>query len=150
MLPTEPSCSHLLEDQGECDDFLRMWIDDDHEQLQRSMSDPIPVKEKPKIRKVLSQVLDLLSSDEDDQDEEPPVQKEVEQPTSLLKRFTSSTLWPGSWATQPREDPEPLPDVDDMMGVELVKEEPQDRIPRVASNDLLDDLFSWRVCSESG
>jgi hypothetical protein len=125
-----------------------MWINDDHEQLQRSMSEPVPVKEKPKIRKVLSQVHDLLSSDEEDQDEEPPVQREEEKPTSLLKRFTSSALWPGSWATQPKEDKEPLPDVDDMMGVELVKEEPQDRRPRVASNDLLDDLFSLRVCSE--
>lgn len=48
-----------------------MWINDDHEQLQRSMSEPVPVKEKPKIRKVLSQVHDLLSSDEEDQDEEP-------------------------------------------------------------------------------
>ena len=125
-----------------------MWINDDHEQLQRSMSEPVPVKEKPKIRKVLSQVHDLLSSDEEDQDEEPLVQREEEKPTSLLKRFTSSALWPGSWATQPKEDKEPLPDVDDMMGVELVKEEPQDRRPRVASNDLLDDLFSFRVCSE--
>lgn len=125
-----------------------MWINDDHEQLQRSMSEPVPVKEKPKIRKVLSQVHDLLSSDEEDQDEEPLVQREEEKPTSLLKRFTSSALWPGSWAIQPKEDKEPLPDVDDMMGVELVKEEPQDRRPRVASNDLLDDLFSLRVCSE--
>ena len=125
-----------------------MWINDDHEQLQRSMPEPVPVKEKPKIRKVLSQVHDLLSSDEEDQDEEPLVQREEEKPTSLLKRFTSSALWPGSWATQPKEDKEPLPDVDDMMGVELVKEEPQDRRPRVASNDLLDDLFSLRVCSE--
>ena len=116
-----------------------MWINDDHEQLQRSMSEPVPVKEKPKIRKVLS---------EEDQDEEPLVQREEEKPTSLLKRFTSSALWPGSWATQPKENKEPLPDVDDMMGVELVKEEPQDRRPRVASNDLLDDLFSLRVCSE--
>ena len=94
-----------------------MWINDDHEQLQRSMSEPVPVKEKPKIRKVLSQVHDLLSSDEEDQDEEPLVQREEEKPTSLLKRFTSSALWPGSWATQPKEDKEPLPDVDDMIGV---------------------------------
>lgn len=141
-MPSTPSVTDFTDDSGECDDFLAMWIaDDKREALQRSHSEPLMKSEKPKIRKVLSQVLDLLSSDADSDEEEPIVSERKEEPKGLLARLTSSALWPGSWATQPHPDSPPPKEINDMMGVDLVEAEPVAYPPRVAKEDLLDDLF---------
>lgn len=141
-MPSIPAVADFTDDAGECDDFLALWIaDDKREALHRSKSEPLTETEKPKIRKVLSQVLDLLSSDADSDDEEPEVSERKEEPKSLMARFTSSSLWPGSWATRPQPQSPPPKEINDMMGVDLVEAEPTTLPPRVAQEDLLDDLF---------
>ena len=141
-LPSVPSVADFTEDSGECDDFLALWIaDDKREALHRSNSEPLKEAEKPKIRKVLSQVLDLLSSDADSDEEEPVVSEQKEEPKSLMARLTSSSLWPGSWATKPLPESPPPKEINDMMGVDLVEAEPVVHSPRVATEDLMDDLF---------
>lgn len=44
-------------------------------------------------------------------------------------------------ATQPHPDSPPPKEINDMMGVDLVEAEPVAYPPRVAKEDLLDDLF---------
>lgn len=95
------------------------------------------------MKKVLSQVYDFLSDDEDSGDESPMPRAKSEQPTGLLERISSSRWWPGSWATQAEEPGLELPlEAQDIMGVELVEaKRKEDKKVVSASIDLLDDLF---------
>ena len=95
------------------------------------------------VKKVLSQVYDFLSSDEDSEDDAPVLRAKSDQPIGMLERISSSRWWPGSWATRTEEPTLDLTMEDqDLMGVGLVgapKEEEKKVVS--ASIDLLDDLF---------
>ena len=94
------------------------------------------------VKKVLSQVYDFLSSDEDSENETPVVRSKSDQPMGLLQRISTSRWWPGSWAMQREESKLELPMEDqDLMGVGLVRAKKEEKKVVSASIDLLDDLF---------